>query len=182
MSKLIVCLAGMPGAGKSTIAAGLKEKGFEIINMGDAVRAEAKNRDLEINGQNLGKLMLDLREKNGAGAIANLIIPHINNSKSNIIVVDGIRSSAEIEVLKKCGIVKILSIHCSTNSRYDFLTKRGRADDPTNREKFNERDNRELSVGISTSIDMSDETISNDQLTIEQLIESAYKIIHEWTK
>ena len=32
----------MPGAGKSTIANGLKSKNFEIINMGDAVREEAK--------------------------------------------------------------------------------------------------------------------------------------------
>ena len=37
----------MPGAGKSTIASGLKSKGFEIINMGDAVREEAKKRNLE---------------------------------------------------------------------------------------------------------------------------------------
>jgi len=63
LSKLIVCLTGMPGAGKSTIADGLKSKGFEIINMGDAVRAEAKKRNLEPSGQNLGKLMLELREK-----------------------------------------------------------------------------------------------------------------------
>ena len=32
----------MPGAGKSTIAEGLEEKGFDIINMGNAVRQEAK--------------------------------------------------------------------------------------------------------------------------------------------
>ncbi|MBI2006050.1 MAG: AAA family ATPase, partial [Nitrosopumilales archaeon] len=63
MSKLIVCLTGMPGAGKSTIANGLKSKGFDVINMGDAVRAEAKKRNLEPTGKNLGKLMLELREK-----------------------------------------------------------------------------------------------------------------------
>ncbi|MEK6944050.1 MAG: AAA family ATPase, partial [Thermoproteota archaeon] len=56
MSKLIVCLTGMPGAGKSTIANGLKSKGFDVINMGDAVRAEAKKRNLEPTGGNLGKL------------------------------------------------------------------------------------------------------------------------------
>ena len=41
MTKLIVCLTGMPGAGKSTIADGLKSKGYEVINMGNAVRNEA---------------------------------------------------------------------------------------------------------------------------------------------
>ena len=35
----------MPGAGKSTIAEGLKPKGYEIINMGNAVREEAKKKE-----------------------------------------------------------------------------------------------------------------------------------------
>jgi len=53
----------MPGAGKSTIAEGLKSKGYDIVNMGNAVRAEAKKRNLESTRENLGKLMLELREK-----------------------------------------------------------------------------------------------------------------------
>ena len=113
MSKLIVCLTGMPGAGKSTIADGLKSKGFEKIIMGDAVRAEAARRKLEPTGENLGKLMLELREKNGQGAVAELIKDQIANSKSNVIIIDGVRSIAEVEVLKKFGTVKILAIHAS---------------------------------------------------------------------
>ena len=73
MTKLIVCLTGMPGAGKSTIADGLKSKGYDIVNMGNAVRNEAKKRNIEATRSNLGKLMLELREKNGPGAIAELI-------------------------------------------------------------------------------------------------------------
>jgi len=49
LSKLIVCLTGMPGAGKSTIADGLKSKGFDAINMGDAVRTEAKKKKSRTN-------------------------------------------------------------------------------------------------------------------------------------
>ena len=172
----------MPGAGKSTIAEGLKSKGFEIINMGDAVRAEAKKRKLEPIGENLGKLMLELREKNGPGAIANLIESKIQNSSSEVIVIDGIRSNAEIQVLKKIGNLRILSIHASTDTRFDYLTKRGRSDDPQNKESFEKRDDRELGVGISTSIALADETISNNNLTKEQLIDTAFNIIQEWTK
>ena len=90
----------MPGAGKSTIANGLKNKGFDVINMGDAVRAEARRRNLEPTGQNLGKLMLELREKNGPGAVAELIQDQIKNSNQDIIVIDGVRSNAEIKVLR----------------------------------------------------------------------------------
>ena len=170
----------MPGAGKSTIANGLKAKNFNIINMGDAVRDEAKKRNLEPTGENLGKLMLELRKNNGPGAVAELIEDKIINSESDVIVIDGIRSNEEIQVLRKNGTVKLLSIHASTDTRYDFLSNRGRSDDPTSRNNFNERDTREIGVGISTPIALADESISNNDLTIEELIETAYKIIKEW--
>src|SRR3972149_3464859 len=149
----------MPGAGKSTIANGLKSKGFEIINMGDAVR-----------------------EEDGPGAVAELIHDKIKNSDSNVIVIDGVRSNEEIKILRKIGIVKLLSVHASTDTRYSFLSDRGRSDDPPNRENFNERDTREISVGISTPIALADESISNNNLTIDELIEYAYKIIQGWQK
>jgi len=170
----------MPGAGKSTIADGLKSKGYDIINMGNTVRAEAKNRNLEPTGPNLGKLMLELREKNGQGAVAELVALQIENSKSNVIIIDGIRSNAEIEVLRKYGIVKLLAIHASTNTRFGFLKQRGRSDDPQTKENFEERDNREIGVGISNSIALSDETISNNNLTKDELIEHSFKIIEGW--
>ena len=172
----------MPGAGKSTIANGLKEKGFEIINMGDAVRAEAKKRNLEPTGENLGKLMLELREKNGAGAVAELIQPQITNSVSNVVVIDGVRSNAEIDVFKKIGIVKILSVDSSTDTRYKFLQERGRSDDPKTRDIFDKRDSREVGVGLDSSIALADESISNNNLTKDELIETAYKIIQSWNQ
>ena len=170
----------MPGAGKSTIADGLKPKGYDIINMGNAVRQEAKKRNLESTRENLGKLMLELREQNGPGAIAELIKPEIESSPSNVILVDGVRSNDEIQVLKKFGNVKLLAIHASTGTRFDFLQKRGRSDDPQTQEHFEERDNRELGVGISNSIALSDYAISNIGLSKDELIESGFKVIQSW--
>ncbi len=170
----------MPGAGKSTIAEGLESKGYDIVNMGNTVRAEAKKRNLEPTRENLGKLMLELREQNGPGAIAELIKSEIESSSSSVILVDGVRSNDEIQVLKKFGNVKLLAIHASTGIRFDFLQKRGRSDDPKTQEHFEERDNRELGVGISNSIALSDYTISNIGLTKDELIESGFKIIQSW--
>ena len=178
--KLIVCLTGMPGSGKSTIVSALKSKGIETLNLGDGVRAEAKKRNLEPSGENLGKIMLELREKNGPGAIANLLTDQIQNSKSNIIIVDGVRSIAEIEVLKNVGSVKLLSIEATADTRFKFLKARGRSDDPETKEKFAERDNREISVGIDKSISIADETISNNDLTLDELTELAHTVIKKW--
>ena len=170
----------MPGAGKSTIAEGLKPRGYDVINMGNAVREEAKKRNVEPTRTNLGKLMLELREKNGPGAVAELIKSQIESSSSNVILIDGIRSNEEIKVLRKFGSVKLLAIHASTGTRFEFLQKRGRSDDPQTKEHFEERDNRELGVGISNSIALSDDAISNTGLTKEELLQTAYKIIQGW--
>ena len=178
--KLIVCLTGMPGSGKSTIVSALKSKGIETLNLGDGVRAEAKRRNLEPSGENLGKIMLQLREKNGPGAIANLLTDQIQNSKSNIIIVDGVRSIAEIEVLKNVGSVKLLSIEATAETRFKFLKARWRSDDPETKEKFAERDNREISVGIDKPISIADETISNNDLTLDELTELAHTVIKKW--
>ena len=60
------------------------------------------------------------------------------------------------------------------------MSARGRSDDPKTREKFEERDKRELGVGIGKSIAIADETISNNNLTLNELTECAYKIIEKW--
>ena len=170
----------MPGSGKSTIVSALKARGIEALNLGDGVRAEAKRRNLEPTGDNLGKLMLELRKKNGAGAIAELLTESIKNSQSNVIIVDGVRSITEVEVLRNVGSVKLLSIEATADTRYKFLSSRGRSDDPITREKFEERDNRELGVGIGESIAIADETISNSNIALNELTERAYKVIEKW--
>ena len=170
----------MPGAGKTTIAEGLKSKGFDKITMGDAVREEAKRRNIDPTGANLGKIMIELREKNGPGAVAELIKNGIQSSKSDVILVDGVRSLAEVNVLKKIGTVKVLAIHASGDTRYKFLTVRGRSDAPADREDFTQRDSREIGVGMSESIALADETISNNNMTVTELVDAAYHIIKGW--
>jgi dephospho-CoA kinase len=180
--KIIVCITGMPGAGKSTIVNKLEELGFEKFSLGDGIRAEAKRRSIEPSGENLGKIMLEVREKNGPGAVAELIKEPIQNSIEEVIIIDGVRSIAEIDVLKKIGDVKLLAIQASSETRFNFLSSRGRSDDPKTRENFEERDNREIGVGIDKSIENADKIITNHNLTIDELVNSAKEIIENWIK
>ena len=180
MSKLVVCLTGMPGAGKSTIVAKLKDQGYETFSLGDGVRAEAKRQNLEPTGENLGKIMLELREKNGPGAVAKLLKDAIQNSEHEIIIIDGVRSIHEINVLKETGIVKLLAVRASPDTRFNFLSERMRSDDPLTREKFEERDNREIGVGLEEIIELAEQSIENNNVTIDQMVVSAIKIFENW--
>lgn len=184
MSKrLIVCLTGMPGAGKSTVASFLKEKGFAMVTMGDAVREEAKNQGIEPTDANLGKLMLKVRQDLGQGAVAHLVLRKLERDGiSGNVVIDGIRSIPEVQVLKKVGHVKLLAIHASQNTRFKHLVDRGRSDAPGSSDEFAGRDKRELSVGISEAIALADETISNNELTLEQLKQQAYDAVMLWVE
>ena len=181
LSKIIVCITGMPGAGKSTIVNKLQEIGFTKFTLGDGIRAEAKRRNVDPSGENLGKIMLEVREKNGPGAVAELIKDSIQNSTQDVVIIDGVRSIAEIDVLKQIGDVKLLAIDASPETRFNFLSSRGRSDDPKTRENFQERDNREIGVGLDKSIEIADKTITNYNLTIDELVNSAKVIIESWT-
>jgi dephospho-CoA kinase len=179
--KIIICLTGMPGAGKSTIASSLKEKGFLVITMGDAVREEAKRQNLEPTDCNLGTLMLKLRTELGPGAIAHLILRKMEkDTNRKIVIIDGIRSMPEVDILKSVGYVKLLAIHASTNTRFIYTKERARFDSPSNIQDFVVRDKRELIVGISEAIALADETLSNNELTVAELKEKAFEIIQKW--
>src|SRR5918994_2921907 len=179
--RLIVCLTGMPGAGKSSIASFLKEKGFEVVTMGDVVREETERQGLEPTDINLGKMMLKLRQDLGPGAVGYIVLQKLarDGSSSNV-VIDGIRSIAEVEVLKKVGHVKLLAIHASQDTRFKHLKERARADAPSSGNEFAGRDKRELSVGVSEAIALANEMISNNDLTLEQLKLCAYNVVKEW--
>lgn len=175
----------MPGAGKSTVATALGEDGFITLNMGDFIRREAIKHNLDPTDENLGYLMLKLRQELGPGAVAILIINEIKNKYKDDyyskFVIDGIRSVNEIEQLKQIGIVKILSIHGSIMTRFKHLRDRGRSDAPSTIEDCLIRDKRELSVGVSEAIAFADEIISNNKISLNQLKDEALKIARNWS-
>ncbi len=178
---LIICITGMPGAGKTTVARALKANGFRIITMGDVVREEAMRQGLEQDDVNLGKLMLKLRKTLGSGAIAHLVVQKMQRDSSMLVAVDGLRSMPEVEVLKKHGVVKILGIHAPKEARFIFLKGRRRKDAPKTEDEFLTRDKREFDVGIGEAISYADSIITNDR-TIEQLQEKALEIVNRWKK
>ena len=180
----MICLTGMPGAGKSTVAEAIKDEGFVLITMGDCVRMEANRKNLQLTDKNLGTLMLDLRNMYGQGAIAQLVINQINEKydapEYDKFIIDGIRSIHEVELLKAIGTVKILAIHGSIFTRFAHLKNRSRSDVPYSLEECRVRDKRELSVGVSEAIAFADEMISNNEISLEQLKRKARIITKKW--
>lgn len=161
--KVVVCVAGMPGAGKAVVVEVAKELGFGIVVMGDEVREETKRLDLEPTPENVGKIMLKMREEGGPAVVAKRCIPKIEGQKSKAVIVDGVRSIYEADEFRRYfPSFKLVAIHASPETRFTRLFKRKRSDDPASWETFLERDWRELHVGVGDVIASSDVMLVNE--------------------
>jgi len=167
--KVVVGIAGMPGAGKGVFRRTVQRMGYPVVTMGDEVREEVKQRNLQPTPQNLGKTMLSLRELEGPAAIAKRCIPKLRNQPHRTVVIDGIRSLVEVDEFKKHFPNFILvAIYASPKTRYRRLFRRRRSDDPPDWKAFMERDLRELGIGMGSVISVADYMIVNEG-SIEQL-------------
>jgi dephospho-CoA kinase len=182
--KRIIAISGMPGAGKGVASAAAKQLGFDVLVLGDVVREETERRGLDPTPQNVGAVMLKIREIEGPTAVAKRLIPKVEQCQSNIVIVEGIRSLHEVAELKCKFEVVTLAIHASPQTRFQRLLSRGRSDDPKSWDTFYERDTRELTVGLGSVIALADRMATNES-TITELQSSVKNILAElrtrWT-
>jgi len=163
VDKLVIGLTGMPGAGKTVFTETAKSIGYVAVSMGDVIREETQRRGLELNPQNVGKVMLDMRKEGGDNIVAERCVPIIEAKDSGRIVIDGLRSLNEVEVFRANFVgFKLFAVYATSKARYARLSVRGRSDDPKTFEVFHERDMRELSVGLGNVIALSEHVVVND--------------------
>jgi len=176
----IVAITGMPGAGKSTAAQALARFGWTRVVMGDVIRAEVKRRGLEPDAKNTGEVMRLLRAERGDSAVADLCLETIAKAGTEKVVVDGIRSVAEVEAFRRKAKVLLVAVDASPERRFELLKERGRSDDPLTYDMFVARDRRELDVGIGEAIAIADKTISNQVSTPAKLASELMEVVEGW--
>jgi dephospho-CoA kinase len=184
--KSVVAVVGMPGSGKATIRKIAEAFGYSVVVMGDEIREEACRRGLEPTPENIGRIMLQLRNEEGPNAVAKRCMSKIVGAKTSIVFVDGVRSLNEVEEFRKRALnLTIVALHTSPETRFHRLFNRKRSDDPTGWDVFLERDLRELSVGQGNVIAMADHMIVNEgsyeelNTRVHELLEI---LIKNWTK
>jgi len=171
--KTVIAISGMPGAGKGIASQAAQELGLQVLVLGDVIREETERRGLEPTPKNVGSVMLQLRKDEGPAVVAKRLVPEIEASRSQMLVVEGVRSEDELLELKSKFHVVTVAIHASPKTRFQRLLSRGRSDDPKTWEPFYERDSRELNVGLGHVIALADVVLVNEG-TIDQL-QSSFK-------
>ena len=173
----ILGFCGLPGSGKSTAIEAIADLG-KIVTMGDVIRDEAKKRNIEPSGENLGKLAKELRELGGPSAIAKKCIESIKNLDDEIIIIDGVRSFYEVDEFRKEWKFPLIAIELSDQERFKRLYERNRSDDPKSIEELQERDKREVRFGLKEVINKADHKIENNS-TVEELIKKTRILVIE---
>jgi dephospho-CoA kinase len=159
----VVGVVGLPASGKGEFSRIAQEMGIPVVVMGDVIRAELTGKGIPPTDENLGKMSGDLRERLGRDAIAQLSIPAIEAQTAPVVLVDGIRSEAEVQTFREhfCDFI-LVGIVSSFEVRYERLRNRRRSDDPVSRADLRVRDERELGWGLGTALAIAEHTLENN--------------------
>ena len=128
MSKIILAIVGLPGAGKTEVTEYLMKKmAWLKVYFGDATFDEMKEKDLEINEVNERKTREGIRERLGMGAYAILSIPKVKKLFENqSVIVESLYSWEEYLEMKKefADDFKVLAVFASPLERQKRLVDR----------------------------------------------------------
>ena len=172
----ILVIAGMPGAGKEEFVSVALEKGYEVVRMGDVVRAEAKRQNISLTDKGVGGFANDERQKHGYDIWAKRAVEHVRGQRT---IIDGSRGLMELAVFRdRLHDVRLVAIHSSPSSRYPRLVARKRYDAPKDHREFAARDERELSWGLGSIIAMADVMLVNEG-TLEEFKSRCSQFLQE---
>lgn len=181
----LILVTGMPGSGKSVVSGVARSLGLPVYIMGDVIREEARRRGLEPSGENLGRIAVELRATEGEGVVARRMLAKLEEEVgSGIAVVEGLRSLAEYDYFRGNAVTHLIAVHASPETRFARLSSRGRSDDPKSWEEFEERDRRELKMGIGSVIALAQSMLINEGVSKECFADIAArelrKILSRW--
>ena len=176
----VVGVVGMPASGKTEAAEVARDEGVPVVSMGDVIREEVELRGLEPTDENMGRVGVALREKEGDDAVARRCASEIRSKDSSVVVVDGVRSADEAEYFhEEFGEDFVLvSVEAPFETRLERVRSRGRSDDVDAADELRERDERELGYGMGEAIEEADVTIQNDG-SLEQFREEFREVLTE---
>jgi dephospho-CoA kinase len=161
----VIATVGLPGSGKGEAANVAEELDVPVVTMGDVIRAECRDRDLD-PATHHGQVAKALREENGPAAIAERSLPLIEDAlaDSDVVLVDGVRSGVEVDEFEAAfdGEFALVSIEAPFDVRAGRIDERGRdKGEDEGGESPEARDERELGFGMGEAIDRADVSIDN---------------------
>lgn len=159
----------MPGSGKGEASDVARSIGLTVAVMGDIIRQEAARLGLELTDENLGSIGNLLRSQEGPEAVARRTLESALESGKDLVVIDGIRSKAEVDFFREhADRFCLVEIWTSQGARLNRVLARRRSDDTSDgSSSLQKRESREIGWGMQEAILEADLKLNNDgDLTI----------------
>ncbi len=171
MKKIIIGLVGEIASGKGTVANYLiNEHKAESFRFSTPLRDVLNRMHIEINRKNMQTLSTTLRKEFGQDLLAKIIAKDVETSKSNIVVVDGIRRMQDIKYLRTLPEFKLVHISADLEIRFNRILERGENTDDTTKtfDQFKKDHKAETELEIPLVSAKSDIKIDNNS-SVENL-------------
>lgn len=158
----VIGVIGLPASGKGVVSGLAANAGVPVVVMGDVIRKKAEEKGIPLTDSNLGAIAKNFREELGMDAIAQFTLPVIKNCKSDIVLVDGIRGTAEIDLYRlNFPDFLLVAVNAPFDKRLIRLRSRGRTDDTLTDDELEVREKREAGFGLIDAIQSADIMMDN---------------------
>lgn len=159
--KLIFCIIGLPGSGKSTISKAIS-RNFPACQFesGDIIREEVRRRGLRYTKDNDRKIA-EWFHAGREHLIISRLAKRMKACSRNLIVAEGFFAPEEINMLDRIGKTVLIAVAAPPAVRYrrEILRRRFSGES----EKYlRERDRRELSEGLGKLLKKADYRLSSN--------------------
>jgi len=173
----VIGVVGLPASGKGEFARIASREGIPVIVMGDMIRKEVSDAGLEPTDSNFGATATRLRAERGMDAIGQLCVPEIRRQKAPLVLIDGIRGDAEVNLFRReFSQFTLIRIDSSFDNRLSRVAARGRSDDFKTADELHNRDERELGWGLGNALKQADFHIENNG-TLDDFSVAIHKLL-----
>ncbi|MEE3082985.1 MAG: AAA family ATPase [Candidatus Thermoplasmatota archaeon] len=164
-------LTGRNASGKTTVVEWLRQHGYKTTSCSDSIREWLRDEGMEITRENLIQGGRTLRERGGPAILAEML--RDSNSDVADLVIDSIRTPAEVEALRERPDFRLIEVRASRDIRWKRLQERGREGDPSTFEEFVRQEDAELVAkdesgqALRATAEMADLVINNEGVSDE---------------
>ncbi len=166
--ELTICLIGMPGSGKSTVANILKRRGFSVIENSAQLKKLMQMYGMRMDVKSVESFVIKMKRAFGRDIFSKLSSKKISGHRGDV-AISGPRDPAEIEYIRllRPGVV-VVEVSAPGRVRYERLARRRGLFKISSYREFEWRDRKNIALGIRQSMRSADYILLNTG-TIPQL-------------
>ncbi len=178
--KKIIGFVGNQGSGKSEAIKFITQmvEKIEVIKVSDILKKTLNIWGLPINASNMQKISDIMKNNFSEKILENSVSRKINESKCEIIIIDGIRGQNILKLIKENSNSFVIFIKSNKDTRFERILKRNEKNKESEitKDQFDELENHRTEKNVPL-FEKTAEYIVNNNGTLEDLRSNIEKIL-----